>query len=80
MKCVLWLFTEMAMAMDSPIRYAHPPPSQGWCWGTGMRSGGKPLGLTSFETWEMPLHLWESQFLICIMGMILLTCRGDGRV
>lgn len=75
MKCLLWLFIEMAMAMDSPIRYAHLPPSQGTCWGTGMRLG-KPLGLTSLETWEMPLHLWESQFLICIMGIRLLPRQG----
>lgn len=41
-----------------------------------MRSGGKPLGLTSFGTLEMPYHLCSSQFLICIMGIILLTRQG----
>lgn len=41
-----------------------------------MRSGGKPLGLTSFGTLEMPYHLWRSQSLICIMGIILLTQQG----
>lgn len=79
MKCLLWLFIEMTMAMDSLIIYAHLPPSQDTCWGTGLRSGGKPLGLTSFENWEMSLHLWESQFLICIMGIRLLTGQGRRR-
>lgn len=60
MKCLPRLFIEMAMAMDSPVRYACLPPSQGIYWGTAMTAGGTLLGLTGLVTLEMPLHLWGS--------------------
>lgn len=44
--------------------------------GTGVRSGIKALGISSFVTSERPLHLWEPQFLICIMGITLFTWWG----
>lgn len=42
-----------------------------------MRSGVKPLGVSSFVTSERPLHFWETQFLICIMGITLFTQQGE---
>lgn len=51
-------------------------PRVAWS-GTGVRSGIKALGVSSFVTSERPLHLWEPQFLICIMGITLFTRRGE---
>lgn len=42
-----------------------------------MRSGIKALGVSSFVTSERPLHLWEPQFLICIVGITLFTRQGE---
>lgn len=42
-----------------------------------MRSGVKPPGVSSFVTSERPLHFWEPQFLICIMGITLFTRQGE---
>lgn len=54
--------------------FSHPRAAR---WGTDTRSGVKPLGISSFVMLERPLHLWEPQFLICIMGILLLTRQGE---
>lgn len=55
------------------------PPIPGGRWRTGMGSGVTPLGVSSSVTLERPLPLWEPQFLICIMGVILVPGRGRRR-
>ena len=68
---------------DGVLPYSFPSgrrisshPRAAW-WGTGVRSGVKPLAVSSFVTSERPLHLWEPQFLICIMGITLFTGQGE---
>lgn len=77
MKCLLWLFIEIAVTMDL---HPMPPPldMHPFC-----RLGGsmvtKPLGPTSFVTFGGPTSPLWSPLLIWITGIIGFPWLGEGK-